>query len=110
MLKYRSVNYEGDYDNKIRIKFLKFLKTDNLQGSFIDFYKEIQNEEHLELNLTARNLNYLKDCEDIWDELYKEKYGEHSSYFIKNKITYADALKIRFEKNKPLLQNYIKKF
>ena len=51
----------------------------------------------------------MKDCEDIWDELYKEKYGEHSSYFIKNKITYADALQIRLEKNKPLLQNYTQK-
>ena len=45
-------------------EFLKFLKTDNLHGSFIDFYKDIQNEEHLDLNLTARNLKYLKDCED----------------------------------------------
>jgi len=35
--------------------FLKFVKTDNLQGSFIDYYQKIQNEEHLELNLTARN-------------------------------------------------------
>jgi len=68
-------------------EFLKFVKTDNLQGSFIDFYKEIQNEEHLELNLTARNQSYLKYCEDRWDELYKEKYGEHSSYLIKNKIS-----------------------
>ena len=102
---------QGEEDfHKMFSDFLKFVKTDDIQGSFIDYYKEIQNEEHLELNLTARNLEYLKDCESIWDELYKEKYGEHSSYFIKNKITYADILKIRFEKNKPLLQNYIKKF
>ena len=47
---------EGEYDiHKMISDFLKFVKTDNLQGSFIDFYKEIQNEEHLELNLTARN-------------------------------------------------------
>ena len=37
-------------------EFLKFVKTDNLKGSFIDFYKEIQNEEHLELNLTIHGV------------------------------------------------------
>ena len=47
---------KGEYDIiKIFSDFLKFVKTDNLRGSFIDFYKKIQNEEHLELNLTARN-------------------------------------------------------
>ena len=76
---------EGEDDiHKMFSDFLKFVQTDDLSGSFIDYYQKIQNEKHLELNFTARNYDYLKECESIVDKLYKEKYGEDSSYLIKN--------------------------
>ena len=47
---------KGEHEiHKMFFDFLNFVKIDNLQASFIDFFKEIQNEEHLELNFTARN-------------------------------------------------------
>ena len=54
-MKNKEIKQGEDDIHKMFSDFLKFVKTDDLQGSFIDYYKKIQNEDHLELNLTARN-------------------------------------------------------
>jgi hypothetical protein len=54
-MKNKKIKQGEDDIHKMFSDFLKFVKTDDLQGSFIDYYEKIQNEEHLELNLTARN-------------------------------------------------------
>ena len=42
-MKNKEIKKEEDDIHKMFFDFLKFVQTDNLQGSFIDYYEKIQN-------------------------------------------------------------------
>ena len=61
------------------------------------------------MSLEESNKKYLNTCELHLNQIYKKKYGEDSSFAIRNEKSFAEICNRAILKNKPLLQKYVQK-